>query len=243
MPSESTSRHTPFHVVRESLSQPGCPACRLGAVAAAKALAALAYESVTDVDVVERFQRSLGVCALHGWQWLESDNAAQAVAILYRAVLAHLIRALERADAPSADGAAGLLARVGVGRGAAAGLAAALEARGDCPACAARDQAIGRALEVLLDQLPQPETRAAYEASDGLCLPHLREALAGTRSRHRGAAAILAAASAERLRGLEAELAEYVRKHDYRFRDEPFGAERDAPARALGRVIGERGAL
>jgi hypothetical protein len=42
---------------------------------------------------------------------------------------------------------------------------------------------------------------------------------------------------------LEAELAEYVRKHDYRFRGEPFGDERDAPARALARFVGERGAL
>ena len=105
-----------------------------------------------------------------------------------------------------------------------------------------RTKAAQRAVQVLLDHLREPDTLAAYSASDGLCLPHLRRALAEARPRHREAVASLAAAMSTRLQGLEAELAEYVRKHDYRFRGEAFGEERAAPARALARFVGERGA-
>ena len=42
----------------------------------------------------------------------------------------------------------------------------------------------------------------------------------------------------QRLRGLIGELDEYIRKHDYRFRHEGFGDEKDAPERAVARLAG-----
>jgi hypothetical protein len=43
----------------------------------------------------------------------------------------------------------------------------------------------------------------------------------------------------ERLRD---QLSEIVRKHDYRFRDEAYGAEADSWQRALALLSGEKGA-
>ncbi|MBX6771349.1 MAG: hypothetical protein IRY83_06465 [Chloroflexi bacterium] len=41
-------------------------------------------------------------------------------------------------------------------------------------------------------------------------------------------------------RYLRQELAEYIRKQDYRFRHEPAGPEQTAPLRALALVAGSR---
>jgi hypothetical protein len=39
---------------------------------------------------------------------------------------------------------------------------------------------------------------------------------------------------------LHAELAEIIRKHDYRYRDEPWGPEKDAWSRAAAKLAGEQ---
>jgi len=51
----------------------------------------------------------------------------------------------------------------------------------------------------------------------------------------------LRAASAEHLARLTAEVAEFIRKNDYRFVGEVFGPEGDSWRRALAAVIGARG--
>ncbi len=48
----------------------------------------------------------------------------------------------------------------------------------------------------------------------------------------------LAEAELASLTRLAAELAEYVRKRDYRLREEPLGSEKDAPARAQDILAG-----
>ncbi len=95
--------------------------------------------------------------------------------------------------------------------------------RGTCPVCVALE-------EVELGSFPSDITR--------LCLPHLVLGL------HCGKAAApeeLAEAFVVAGRELESELSEQIRKADYRFRDEPRGAERDSWLRALARIAGAPG--
>ena len=40
-------------------------------------------------------------------------------------------------------------------------------------------------------------------------------------------------------RGLHGQLAEFIRKHDHRFSQEPFGAEKDSWTRAVAALAGE----
>lgn len=77
-------------------------------------------------------------------------------------------------------------------------------------------------------------------ASEGaaLCVPHLALVFRVTSSEH---AAALARRQVRAFRRLREELAEYIRKQDYRFRDEPRGAEETSPLRALAIVAGGRG--
>ena len=79
--------------------------------------------------------------------------------------------------------------------------------------------------------------RPPYEASDGLCLPHFRDVLA--QPAPGPAPALLVAAQRAIWSRLDGELEEFLRKSDYRFQKEPFGAERDSRQRAISAVSGQ----
>jgi hypothetical protein len=101
-------------------------------------------------------------------------------------------------------------------------------ARPACPACAVATKEAGRTLRALARLRPAALDAALGNGARGfLCLEHLAALPAGT-ARERFTA---------RLRELREELAEAIRKSDYRFADEPKGPEGDAWLRAI-RVFG-----
>jgi hypothetical protein len=79
---------------------------------------------------------------------------------------------------------------------------------------------------------------AAYESSDGLCLPHFRQALTQVRD-GRVFEALVNAQRAIWGR-LVGQLGEFIRKSDHRFRGESWGEERDAWLRAIAALAGAR---
>ncbi len=106
-----------------------------------------------------------------------------------------------------------------------------------CRACALQTQwewaCAGQSAELAL-------ARVERGASEGaaLCVPHLVLVLQVASAEH---AAALARREVRAFQRLREELAEYIRKQDYRFRDEPRGAEETSPLRALAIVAGGRG--
>jgi anaerobic glycerol-3-phosphate dehydrogenase len=95
-----------------------------------------------------------------------------------------------------------------------------------------------RYLKPLQDLHTDGELAATFMAGSGFCLPHLRQVTARLRGE---ALERLLQYQQERWEELRAELAEIVRKNDYRFQGEGFGAERDAWLRAVRAVVGEPG--
>ncbi len=75
-----------------------------------------------------------------------------------------------------------------------------------------------------------------YVRSGGLCLLHLRVAvnLADV-----GQITKLANWQAAVYRGLDEQLGEFIRKHDYRFAGEPMEAEKDSWTRAVAAIAGQ----
>jgi hypothetical protein len=76
-----------------------------------------------------------------------------------------------------------------------------------------------------------------YKQAGGLCMPHFKAALASAEEEQ--AARVLVEVQLETLGRLTAELSEYLRKHDYRFAHEPYGAEADAFIRATALLVGQ----
>ena len=120
---------------------------------------------------------------------------------------------------------------------AAARLSVALSPENRCPVCALVQARAQDHMSTLLAHLEGPGGLLdAYLQSDGLCLDHFRQALGQARSGSQAMALVDAQRSV--WQRLLADLDEFIRKSDQRFRDEPFGEERDAWRRALAAISG-----
>lgn len=228
------SRHTTYYEVLERLEQPGCPVCTLAERSVHHYLESLSYEQVNDPGIRASLRKAGGFCRRHAWQFLRMGGAVLGAAIIYADILRTVKRELPswaEGSSRSSD-ATGLLGSL---FGATPAPRRTRPAR--CPACSAEAESEARYLEVIVDHISEPVFRERYERADGLCLPHLREALSRADS---ATAAVLRVSTELKLDALLRDLDEFIRKHDYRFRHEGWkGREAESPARAVRLVAGE----
>jgi len=231
-----------FYDLRDALAQPGCAACRLRADTADRFLDGLLWESVNDPDKRDRIRRAQGFCYEHAWA-LVRISASLGVAIITRDVLQSLLKIVE--EAPFRSPSSLSLRRVQQALGsrqpsaATAELVARLEPRAACPACVWVEKMEDIVLDTLVGGLLGGDgLLAAYEESDGLCLPHFRRAL--TRVRDRAVFESLVKAQRAIWERLVAHLSESIRKSDHRHLDEAWGEEAGAWLRAIAALVGAR---
>lgn len=226
-------RHTPYHELLESLAAEGCAVCRLSRRSVSRYLDSISYESVTDEAVRDKLRDARGLCRRHGVQYLTETRDPLGLAIINRDILGYLLRLLEGDGSGVAGGP--WLERLrpkragGSGRG--GKLADALAPSGQCPACDVFAEAEVRFASTLAEYLSQTDIREAFERNGSLCLPHF--GLTARSCRDEGSLATLVACQRTAMSTVEAELGEYVRKSDYRFRHESLGAEKDSPDRSV----------
>lgn len=226
-------KHTPYFNLLDALRAPGCALCNLGRAAIDRFLDTILYEYVNDTGTQKRLTAAHGFCPTHG-ELLLGRRSAVGIAILYNAVLGRL-----EAELPSEQAAdAGWMARLAgqLGRGEAAG--SLLAARSDCLACQTRDGTGERALSVWREHYDDPSLAAALQTADAFCLPHLRQAL---RSLDGPPRQMLLTHQRQAWQTMRAQLAEFLRKNDYRFQHEAFGVEEDVWRRAVRAISGEPG--
>ena len=112
------------------------------------------------------------------------------------------------------------------------------DAQRDRVLCDVEQEAQRRYLNALLDGVEQGSLeQSLLDGPGSVCVRHLSRAfvLAGERL-----PLTLIDATREALTDLEADLGRYVRHSDYRFRNEPWGKERDSWKRVVIRMFGER---
>jgi len=104
-----------------------------------------------------------------------------------------------------------------------------------CPVCALEWQVIARQADILVSRLALLDERTAYVAGPGLCVRHFDLVVSKAAPDLQG---FLADLVVQQLVPLHAELAEFFRKAEYRYRQEPRGAEQTAWCRAIARLVG-----
>jgi hypothetical protein len=226
------ARHTVDHDLHDALAAPGCAICTLLQRSVRRAVDALTYEGVTDLDVRAELRAARGLCPAHG-QALRAARQALGAALAYRSVLGELLRDLEAPPAPPDLSTRLRRTLRHNGRPRRAG---PLAPKRNCPVCDHVAEMELLYLSALLRDVAGGEMRSRFERSAGLCLPHLRLALHNAPS----AEADMALRTTQVLiwRRLAADLDEFIRRRDYRFAREPAGEERDAWARAIDLISG-----
>lgn len=104
-----------------------------------------------------------------------------------------------------------------------------------CQLCEAQAQEVAQSAERLAQMLCTAQWRARYVQSRGLCLPHLQMVLGYAPGEVRR---WLLEDEARRWQHLRQQLQEVVRKHDYRFQQEPWGDETGSWRRAFHKLYG-----
>lgn len=204
-----TTRHAPYFSLLEALAAPGCGLCVVGHKAIDRFFDNMLYEYVNDPGTQEMMIASHGLCATHS-ELLLSYRGALGVAILYNAVLRQMeaeLPLLQESDNTS-------VRRLFGGRNGSPSIPS-----DPCPACVTRDEAALRAIQEFDAHCAEPELTAAWQSSDGLCLPHLNQAL--FRMGH-PARTLVVDRQREVWARLRADLEEFIRKNDYRFQAEGF---------------------
>lgn len=214
--------------LRETLEQGGCPLCRLTARAEESFLDSLTYERILDLGTRAELKRSRGMCLRHARAWREVHGSALGIALVYEVTIKDLLHETElELESPL---------KFWETRPTPAQLAEGLEPLALCPACQRGADTAARFANVLLQDIQKESVRTALEQAGGLCLPHLRLALATRGSVE--AKRLLLEVERRAWAALRTELQEFIRKNDYRFRDEPQGSERDSWLRALDALVG-----
>jgi hypothetical protein len=220
-----------------ALGQPGCALCRLLDGHADRLINAILFEMVNDVKMRDEVNAARGLCRRHA-PLLVRTGSALGAATMMQGVVKVLLRELDGGEATPGSRLRALL-RGGEGDAPAAeGLAASLAPQAPCPVCAYEATYTTHYAQTLLRHAkPGSALLAAYEGSDGLCVSHFRDVLAAA-APGPAPTPLLAAQRAIWSR-LNDELEEFLRKSDYRFQKEPFGAERDSWQRAISAVSGQ----
>jgi Family of unknown function (DUF6062) len=243
-----TNRSTNFSYFEllDACKESGCPLCRLGRRSARRHLAGVIYDGVNDVPLRAALRDSYGYCHDHAWMLPTSgESAPLGIAIIHRDILNTLDQRLAAEKYNKQRGSSLRSFVTGALRASFAApypeRARAVPASLPCPACRQREEAEQLTLASLLEALDGEDLtmRNALESSDGLCLPHLRQALDASRTQQTFAA--LVSLTQRQLAELIQDLDEFIRKSDHRFRDEKISVrEAGSWQRALGRVSGAK---
>ena len=225
----------------EACHRPGCPVCSLEQHSVERYLDSQFYENVNTPEWRDWLRVSLGFCHEHAWLAVDQRlGDALGFAIVYRDVINAILGRLEDGTPlRAARRWASVLQRIPEqARSVVEKALHALTPRKRCPVCQHRDEMTRTTISVLVEELEKAEMFAALQVSDGLCLPHLR--MAFEHAKDVSVCEKLLAIHREKLESLQAELTEFIRKNDYRFKTEGFGKEGNAWLRTVGMIAGSR---
>jgi hypothetical protein len=219
-------KHSTYYTVLDALkAAQECPLCALEADAMHGYFDAILYEAVNDPKVRAELVHSKGYCHRHA-HYLTDMRDSFGIAILYQDQLQLFKDVLAKGVLVDSERTSDMNDKQPL-----------------CPACRNQLETRQRYLTILVEGLVMPEIKAAYEASPGFCLPHLEmllEIIKDPSVQDPSIQKIVSEFETRKLAGLWDELQEFIRKHDYRYTDEPYGEERDSWVRAIKKLTGNR---
>jgi hypothetical protein len=232
-----TSVPSPASTSARDLPEPdGCPVCLRRAEDLARFCSALVGEGWRRRETLQGIRDALGFCAMHTRTLaaVAPPEVVGAISAEAADAVADRLRACLRIPAGSSAEPVTRPLR----RRALAKAREALAGRDRCPACeriAAAEQSL---VSELVDALKTEGRARRFRDGPGLCMRHFVEVALLCESPE--LLRILLQRQRQGLLSLLRDLREFLRKVDYRYRDEPKGPEQDAWLRALERFSGRR---
>ncbi|MFP3897279.1 MAG: DUF6062 family protein [Anaerolineales bacterium] len=228
-------KHTPYFALLEAQDRAGCPICRLVYKVVDHYLDSVLYEAVLDPDVRAQLKAARGFCEEHVRVLYSKPGRALGIALIYRDIIRDVADVAEKVRHGDGSLLGGLLGRDGKRSPS----LQRLETSEPCPACGVARRAEDDYLGLLVAYLDDDEFYEAYAQGEGLCLPHFLQALGCAEDD--ASVQRLVRPQVARYRDMLADLDEFIRKRDHRFRREKYGEEGDVWLRAMNAIVGGAG--
>jgi len=234
--------------LRAAFGHEGCPVCTVVLEYLDRSIENWEYEGFTDVQHRHELIHSRGFCPLHTWQLAERGNPF-ALGLIYNEVLTDVEDKLNRdyRRLAAADGSASKRESVlkrwwrrWVHQRGETSMSANPR-YGDCPFCRTRSTIEERLISTLVQQLRDEEMRLLLSQSTGLCLVHLAQARHQAEGEEPTVLRHVLSCQLTCTRRVLEEVRELVRKHDYRFHEEPLGNEMTSWRRGAELCVGNPG--
>jgi hypothetical protein len=226
----------------------GCPVCTVVLEYLDRSIDTWEYDGFTDVAHRYELIHSRGFCPLHTWQLAQRSNGFR-LGLIYNEILTDVEEKLDQeynrlvAANDAIEKRESVLKRwqrkwfyrkneVSKGVNPSYDL---------CPFCKTRSNIEQRVISTLVQQLRFEEMRQLLSQSTGLCLPHLEQARHQADLTEPTVSGYLLACQLSCTRRVLGELRELVRKHDYRYTDEPRGDEMVSWRRGADLCAGNQG--
>ena len=221
------------------MAREGCPLCLVTREAMERVMDTWQYEGFSDVEQRQALVRARGFCPRHTWQLAQLPTSFQ-LALLYRETLPEILADMQR-HLQQIQGhqrtRSGFFRRVfGKQRRRQPGRKNGEPLFLNCPLCQRQAEIEQRLASAWLTMLSVEDLRSRMSQANGLCLPHFtRVSVEASNNTQR---AVLLECQATCVQRTLDEIEELVRKHDYRFLQEPRGEEMTSWRRAAQLFVG-----
>jgi hypothetical protein len=222
--------------------QEGCPVCLVVQETVERAMETWRYEGFTDVIHRQELTRRRGFCPRHTWQLAQGHCAFQ-LAVVYQEVLSDLLATMNwEQRLPRRTWLRSLTEWIASMKGWLFSYAfPAEDLTRLCLFCQIQTEAEQRVIERLVVMVQFEEVQKLLCGSTGLCHQHFLQAFQMTRQSYSQDCHLLLVCQQTCLQRTLDELRELIRKHDYRFAEEPRGQEMTSWRRAAQLCAGNLG--
>lgn len=213
--------------LEEALGKPGCALCRLEHEAAIRLIDTLLWENTNDPASRKPINDAYGFCPEHT-RLLVAIEISNSGPVLGVNMIYSLLAKIVSQDLKKTKSQLQSQARVSGALKKWAGRIfqrknhPVLQPQQPCPVCEMVKQSGKNILSILFEviEASDPKLTEAYQRSDGICLQHLRLGLEIYAYRHPQAADFLIKDTINRLDTQQAQMLEYIRKHNWAYREE-----------------------
>ena len=216
--------------LEEAMKKPGCPICRIQHEEAARAVETLLWELTNEPDIRKPINDAYGFCPTHAQMLVAKEMMTSGptlgVNIIYSLLAKKVSGELKKID-PKGKSVSSSMKKLADHLYAGGRSAHLLTPSGRCPLCVTAEETGSNHLAALFEELNTENIKfkEAYQRSSGLCLTHLRSGLETQMEETPAAAEFLIQDTVQRLQSEQEQMQEYIRKHNWEYRDEVMTPE------------------
>lgn len=213
--------------LEEALEKPGCAVCRLEHEAAIRLINTLLWENTNDPASRKPINDAYGLCPEHT-RMLVAIEMSTSGPVLGVNMIYSLLAKIVSQDLKKIKNQPKFQRRFSEAwqkwgrRMFQRKTHAILQPQQQCPVCEMVAQSGKNILSILFEVIEASDQKLteAYQRSDGICLQHLRLGLENYMHRHSKATDFLIKDTIYRLDTQQAQMLEYIRKHNWAYREE-----------------------